>query len=132
MIGFVTRRLEHEIADLGVAGEHGLGVIKRLCRDLSGMINAHQGRRLAFLIGGQGGIRLLGVAGQQRGGAGMGRAAAGGASRARNARSAAEIKVSRFGPVAMGRDYRPGFRLVLQSHRGLSTLAPLFPGARQH
>ena len=105
VIGLLARRMEHEFADFGVAGEQGLGVIQGLGGDLAGMIHPHQGRGFAAVLGGQGGIGL-GVRRFPGCGPAAGRPAAGGASRARRARSAAEIKVSRFGPRAMGRDYR--------------------------
>ena len=138
VIGLFACRIQHEFADFRVAGEHGLGVVQRLGGHLAGMIHAHQGRGLALFVGGQGGVGLLGLAEPGGGAAGTGRPAAGGASRARRARSAAEIKVSREGPLAMGAIIGPvqvpnplGHQEFCKGMGALSTLAPLFPGARQ-
>ena len=103
MIGFLAGRVEHEFPDFRVTREQGLGVIQRLGGHLAGMVHAHQGGGFAPVLGGKGGIRLLGIAPRRLGRAGgTGRPAAGGASRARRARSAAEIKVSRLGPPRHG------------------------------
>ena len=111
VIGLLARRVEHEFADFRVTGEQGLGVIQRLGGHLTGMVYAHQGGGFPLLVGGEQRRPLPGHPGWRGGAAaGRGRPAAGGASRARRARSAAEIKVSREGPVAMGGNYRPGLR----------------------
>src|SRR6187402_2754071 len=60
---------------------------------------------------------------------GTGRPATGGASRARRARSAAVIRVSNWGPRAMGREYREFSKACFAKAKGVEyTLRPFSRG----
>ncbi len=59
MIGFLARRIDHELPDLGIPGEEGLGVIQRLGGHFPGVIDAHQGGGLTLFVGREGGVGLL-------------------------------------------------------------------------
>ena len=61
VIGLFACRIDHELTDFRVPGEQRLGVIQRLSGHLARMINPHQGGRLAFFVGSQGGVGLLGL-----------------------------------------------------------------------
>lgn len=101
MIGFLAGGLEHEIPNFRPASKHGLGVIQRLRGHLAGVVDSHQGRRLALFIRGQRRIGIfLGFAGR---GGGRGDRASGGGWRQQGAQ----------GPVG-GRD--EGIQIGSPSH----------------